>query len=79
MKCFRLNKISSTAKSHAEIYGSFATIVTRKSKELGSNPAGSDVCHRSYTYTMLVTVQRPGVCSAVYGNVYYKKNLDVIR
>ena len=34
-------------------------------------PAGSNVCHRSFAYTVLQTVQRPGVCSAVYGTKHY--------
>ena len=37
-------------------------------------PAGSDVCHRGCAYrpTVFQTVQRPVVCSAVYGTVHYK-------
>ena len=37
--------------------------------------AGLAVCHQGCAYTMLQIVQRPGVCSADYGSVYYKKNL----
>ena len=35
-----------------------------------------DVCHRGCTYTVLQTVQRPGVYSAVYGTVDYKEPLN---
>ena len=38
-------------------------------------PAGSNVCHRGCAYTVLLTVQRNGVCSAVYGAVHYKEPL----
>ena len=38
-------------------------------------PVGSDICHRACAYTVLQTVQKPGVCSAVYGSVYYKETL----
>ena len=38
-------------------------------------PAGSDICHRGCAYTVLQTVQRPGVCSAAYGTVHYKEPL----
>ena len=35
-------------------------------------PAGSNVCHRSceYMYKVFQTVQRPGLCSVVYGTVH---------
>ena len=33
-------------------------------------PAGSDVCHWSCAYTMLQTVQRPGVYSVICGTIY---------
>ena len=36
-----------------------------------SIPAGSDVYHRGCAYTVLQTVRRAGVCSAVYGTVHY--------
>ena len=34
---------------------------------------GPDICHRGCIYTVLQTVQRPGVYSAVYGTVHYKE------
>ena len=49
--------------------GSFNPVVAQNSKVLGSNPAGSDVCRGGCAYTVLQTVQRHGVCSAVYGTV----------
>ena len=33
---------------------------------------GSHVCHQSCAYTVLQTIQRPGVCSSVYGTVPLK-------
>ena len=42
----------------------------------------SDVCHRGCAFTVLQTVQRPGVCIDVYGTVRYKEPLrlfDKIR
>ena len=42
---------------------------------LGWNPGKSDVCYRGCAYTLLQTVQRPAVCSAVYGR---KKNIPHI-
>ena len=38
-------------------------------------PAGSNICHRGCAYTVLETVQRPGVYNAVYGTVHYKEPL----
>ena len=40
-------------------------------------PVGSDVCHQSCVsiYTVLQTVRKPGVCSAVYGTVHYEEPL----
>ena len=38
---------------------------------------GSDVCYRGCTYTVLQTVQRPGLCSDVYGTVHYKEPLKL--
>ena len=38
-------------------------------------PAGSDICDWGCAYTMIQTVQRPGVCSAVYDTVHYKEPL----
>ena len=37
---------------------------------------GPDICHRGCIYTVLQTVQRPGVYSAVYGTVHYKEPLE---
>ena len=36
---------------------------------------GPDIYHRGCAYTVLQTVQRPGLCSAAYGTVYYKESL----
>ena len=38
-------------------------------------PAGSDIYHWGCAYTVLQTVPRYGVCSAVYGTVHYKEPL----
>ena len=38
-------------------------------------PVGQDICHRGCAYTVLQTVQRPGVYSAAYGTVHYKEPL----
>ena len=38
-------------------------------------PVGPDICHLGCAYTVLQTVQRPGVYSAAYGTVHYKKPL----
>ena len=38
-------------------------------------PVGPDICHCGCAYTVLQTVQRPGVYSAAYGSVYYKEPL----
>ena len=35
-------------------------------------PVGSDGCYRGCAYTVLRTVQKTGVCSALYGAVYYQ-------
>ena len=35
----------------------------------------ADVCHPGCACTVFQTVQRPGVCSAVYGTLHYKKPL----
>ena len=37
--------------------------------------AGSDGCHWGCAYTVLQTIQRPGVNSAAYGTVHYKEPL----
>ena len=41
-------------------------------------PAGSDICQRGCAYTVLQTVQRPGVYSAVYNTVRYKEPLTSV-
>ena len=38
-------------------------------------PGGPDICLRGCAYTVLQTVQRNGVYSAVYGTVHYKEPL----
>ena len=38
-------------------------------------PVGPDICHCGCAYTVLQTVQRPGVYSAAYGTVHYKEPL----
>ena len=38
-------------------------------------PVGPDIFHRGCAYTVLQTVQRPGVYSGVYGTVHYKEPL----
>ena len=37
--------------------------------------AGPYICHHGCAYTVLQTVQMPGVCRAAYGNVHYKEPL----
>ena len=50
--------------------GSFGPVGDRNSKVIGS-----DVCHRGCAHTVLLTVQRAEVYSAVYGTVHYKEPL----
>ena len=38
-------------------------------------PVWPDICHRGCAYTVLQTVQRPGVYSGAYGTVHYKEPL----
>ena len=38
-------------------------------------PVGTDICHTEVVHTVLQTVQRHGVYSAVYGTVHYKEPL----
>ena len=38
-------------------------------------PVGTDICHHGCAYTVLQTVQSPGVYSAAYGTVHYKEPL----
>ena len=38
-------------------------------------PVGPDICHHGCAYTVLQTVQRPGVYSVAYGTVHYKEAL----
>ena len=42
-------------------------------------PVGSDISHRGCAYTVLQTVQRHGVYSAVYDTVHYKESLKVFE
>ena len=42
-------------------------------------PVGPDICHRGCAYTVLQTVQRPGVYSAAYGCVHYKQPLKAFE
>ena len=42
-------------------------------------PVGTDICHRGCAYTVLQTVQRHGVYSAVYGTVHYKEPLNMLK
>ena len=42
-------------------------------------PVGPDICHRGCAYTVLQTVQRPGVYSAAYGTVHYKEPLKSLE
>ena len=42
---------------------------------IGSNPGRADVCCQECAYTVLQSVLRPGVCSAVYGILLYYKEL----
>ena len=38
-------------------------------------PVEPDICLRGCAYTVIQTVQRPGVYSAAYGTVHYKEPL----
>ena len=42
-------------------------------------PVGSDICHRGCAYTVLQTVQSPGVYSAAYCTVHYKEPLKSFK
>ena len=42
-------------------------------------PVGADICHRGCAYTVLQTVQRPGVHSAAYSTVHYKEPLKSLE
>ena len=42
-------------------------------------PVGPDICHRGCAYTVLQTVQRPGVYSAAYGTVHYREPLKSLE
>ena len=52
--------------------GSFGPAVARNWARI---PNGSRICHRGCAYTLFQTVQMPGVCSYIYGTVYYKEAL----
>ena len=61
-----------TCTSHALWAGpddSFDHAVARNSEVRN----GTDVCHWGCPYAVLQTVQRYGVCSAVYGTMYNKE------
>ena len=45
----------------------------------GSKAGRPDNCHRGCAYTVIQTVQRLGVYSAVYGTVHYKEPLKSFR
>ena len=55
--------------------GSFVSTRACNLEVPGSNPGRADISHRGCAYTVLQTVQRHGVCSAVYGTVHYKEPL----
>ena len=61
----------------AGFYGllNFDLFVTRNSKVLGSNLGRIGLCHRGRAYTVILTIQRPGVGNAVYGTVHYGEPL----
>ena len=62
--------------------GSFAPVVARKQRYWVRILVRWDVRHRSVAYTVLQTVQRSKVCSAVCGTVNYKeplKSFDMSR
>ena len=66
----------------AGLDGSFGPVVARNAEVLGSNSGRWDARHRVCAYTVLQTVQRPGVCSAVCCAVHYKeplKSFDISR
>ena len=54
--------------------GSFGLVLARNPNVRIPAGSDSDVCHRGCAYTVLQTVQRPGVCIVVHGTVRYKKN-----
>ena len=49
--------------------------MAQNSGVLGSNPGEVRYLSSGCAYAVLQTVQRSGVCSAVYGTVHYKKPL----
>ena len=55
--------------------GSFVSTGACNLEVPGSNPGRAGFCHRGCAYTVLQTVERPGVYSAVYGTVHYKEPL----
>ena len=55
--------------------GPDGSFVSTGACNLGRIPVGPNICHRGCAYTVLQTVQRPGVCSDVYGTVHYKEPL----
>ena len=55
--------------------GSFVSTGACNLEVSGSNPGRAGFCHCGCAYTVLQTVERPGVYSAVYGTVHYKEPL----
>ena len=56
-----------------DLAGSFRSVEAQNSEV--QIPTGSDVCHWGCVFTVIQTVQRPGVYSAVYGTVHNKEPL----
>ena len=59
------------ATVHYRVAGSDGSFVP------GSNPGRVGYCHHGCAYTVLQTIQRPGVHSAAYGTVHYKEPLKL--
>ena len=59
--------------------GSFVSTGACNLEVPGSNPARAGYFRRGCAYTVLQTVQRPGVCSAAYGTVHYKEPLKSFK
>ena len=57
---------------------SFGPVVAQNSEVLGPNPSWVESLSSGLCITVYLTVQKPGVSSAVYGSVYDKKTLEVI-
>ena len=50
----------------------YGPVVARNSVVLVWITARSDIFHRGCSYTVIQTVQKTGMCSAIYDTVYYK-------